>query len=64
MPGCHCLELHESCVRPRDLTRLSGCCKAIADACPREPPHCTFEPLIDGGCLPRERNVIGHFLWL
>lgn len=20
-----------------------------------------FEPLIYGGCLPRERNVIGHF---
>lgn len=42
-------------------TALAGCYKATASTWPAEPLHCVFEPLIYGGCLPREKNVIGHF---
>lgn len=62
MLGYQFLEPREICEGPCDpQTALAGCCKAIASTWPCEPPHCVFEPLIYGGCLPRERNVIGHF---
>lgn len=46
---------------PPPLTATAGCCKASANICPCEPLHCVFELLIYVGCLPRERNVFGHF---
>lgn len=60
--SCPFPEPREICVSPCDAQAApAGCYKALTNTCPCKLSHCVFEPLIYGGCLPGERNVIGHF---